>query len=1373
MKKLLGKGKVIVSIVSVFAILAVSLLSIFTGVTFVASADDADATAVTYPINGKYDADVVVKDYGNGYTAIDTSVKTVVDKFTGFNKDFDEGDGTARRPYIIKTANQFAAVAGGKVGDTTGVYFKVADNVKAFDLSNTDSTVDFSKDMSADEVYNALKDAEVQTAWAEGEFGGVFDGNGVEIYGLKFENVSVENDSGLTSLFAKSGANPVIRNLTVKNCYFNGNRAAVLFSHNDAAGKKVVQNCVFKGNVVLVNFANDAVTAGGIISGLNWYDETLEVSNTLSYGNIAKHATYDIKYSFTGRYHGTTSATITNSVILDNVPYAVYCGSNAFRNSTFTNVYTNTIGTAWTNIDYSNKGADKVVYNYNYTKEGSATFSRRGYDATTGAALENDTYKYDMDRTFEAGTLVYADYADCKGDALKSVLGGAWTYADGKYPTPNIYSVPEFSKGDAWSGEIAYQFSGGEGTSSAPYMITTAEEFALMLKTAERGQYYKLAADIKINDTTDANWTANAKKWFTSNDVAPFVATLDGAGYTVSGLYYDGSQKGEYAGLIPELDYAATVKNIKVDNSSIKASSGAAGAVVGAVADRASKVISLSSITVADTVTFDGRATNGGIIGKIGYSVVRMSDCISESNGLFGELTGEAKVSRCISVNAYPFGTTDGVVAKDVYTDTDGTAIDGLTVTTVDAMQGEALKSVFGTDAWKYENDKFPTFTYAELSAAGTVGEVWTGAVASFADIDGNGTEDDPWLIDTAEKLAYAITKHNNENGTVDNQKYFKLTADIYLNDVNSKMWEEKIGCNEWYSSYTSPAKGFKYTTLDGDGYFIYGLYYDNPDIAYLRGGLIPQVTVGTVVQNLGISEAYMVADSSNGNNCVGTIFGLVRSWITEEGFNSWKLDTHDGPSNKAIITSEEFIKYEPKIINCFVDHTSYISSYNTGGMIGMAWNQGSVYMENCLFTGSLNTVSDHLRYGTFIGDDSSYGTTIKNSVSLPLTSQKLWGGTDGATWRTGNYIMNVCENVYYFATAVQNGGGLMLTKLNDPTQRMGTAAKDAMPNLDWEETPGDGGTWRVMNGTPILAIFGKHHTDEELERFTSETFETPYTTISFMTNTNDIVVPDMTGQMYSKVSLPIITRPGYKFTGWYVFDDLTLLYPKDYYPPRDLTLYAGWESTGVVQDFEDYTDSYYDYDSTQWRLNKPGAKGGYKNAYVRNGGRSMRLLSTNTEAADFLINYQDMLTPGKAYTMTFWVATDKADNPATLLTLVHNSIPEYYNSQVAAENIAIVTGLKVGEWVQYSYSFTAQTKWVSMRASAGSSLYFDDIVIGEIEGTLNGGNLIGLGTNGAGSGLLSPGTGDKVTVVALVSAILACAVVAVISKKNLVEVID
>ena len=188
MKKLFISGKILVTYVSVFAILAVSILSVFTGVSFTASAENTEGeteTTVSYPISGKYDADVKFLEGGISYTDPNPAEKTVVSDFTGFDTTFwltAEGNGTAAKPFIIKTANQFAAVATnnlvydanistnldiskftigeGNILDTTGIAFKVADNVKAFNMNNTEQAIDLSGDKTAAEVEAALKDAE-------------------------------------------------------------------------------------------------------------------------------------------------------------------------------------------------------------------------------------------------------------------------------------------------------------------------------------------------------------------------------------------------------------------------------------------------------------------------------------------------------------------------------------------------------------------------------------------------------------------------------------------------------------------------------------------------------------------------------------------------------------------------------------------------------------------------------------------------------------------------------------------------------------------------------------------------------------------------------------------------------------------------------------------------------------------------------------------------------------------------------------------------------------------------------------------------------------------------------------------------------------
>ena len=178
-----------------------------------------------------------------------------------------------------------------------------------------------------------------------------------------------------------------------------------------------------------------------------------------------------------------------------------------------------------------------------------------------------------------------------------------------------------------------------------------------------------------------------------------------------------------------------------------------------------------------------------------------------------------------------------------------------------------------------------------------------------------------------------------------------------------------------------------------------------------------------------------------------------------------------------------------------------------------------------------------------------------------------------------------------------------------------------------------------------------------------------------------------------------------------------------------------------------------------------------------------MRLLDTNTDFSDFLVNYENMLRIGQTYKMTFWVATDKADNPDTILKLVHNEYPEYNKSNAGVEQMLTVTGLTVGEWTQYSYEFTAITPWISIRAGANSSLYFDDILISETGVKVGNDKLAaylsaldpeaGNVENNVDDGEISPDTSENVSVTVLIAVILSCAVIVIISKKNLVEVIE
>ena len=422
MNKMFGKGKVLITYISVLAILAVSILSVFTSASFAVFADDAEGeeeVVITYPLNGKYDADYVeVTTQGIWYETVDKS-KGIVDDFTGITEEdmkfcvneSTEGNGTANNPYIIKTAEQFAAVVTGNLKDekgnwisTEGLSFKIADNIKAFNLNNTGSSVDFSSDkLTSEDVKKELQNATViegrEWKFNTGgkNFMGRFDGNGACVYGLKAADT-------YTGIFPKIGGNITVKNLTVKNCYFEGNNAAVLFGSNSNPDsqlsintKHFLYNCQVYSNYVVCTYRyNEAIQKAGILigqteghypAGGTWKntESNLVVNDCLVYGNTAVHADNgkenerNITYGLVGNLHRDKSLIISNSIVLGSAPHALYYGSNAHLTSSYHDVYIDVIGYEWENFDIS---ADTAKEGYSFA---NATTTRYVYDYSIDA----------------------------------------------------------------------------------------------------------------------------------------------------------------------------------------------------------------------------------------------------------------------------------------------------------------------------------------------------------------------------------------------------------------------------------------------------------------------------------------------------------------------------------------------------------------------------------------------------------------------------------------------------------------------------------------------------------------------------------------------------------------------------------------------------------------------------------------------------------------------------------------------------------------------------------------------------------------------------------------------------------------------------
>ena len=140
--------------------------------------------------------------------------------------------------------------------------------------------------------------------------------------------------------------------------------------------------------------------------------------------------------------------------------------------------------------------------------------------------------------------------------------------------------------------------------------------------------------------------------------------------------------------------------------------------------------------------------------------------------------------------------------------------------------------------------------------------KVWNG---STLEPKGEGNEKSPYLITNAEELAYVISTGGGDD------KYYKLTADIYLNEIDKVDWttgEGKGGYapTPWYDSVEFRGH------IDGNGHMVYGLYYNagltTSEMAEGWSkpvGLIPAVKNGstTSVTALGVDYMFINAKSS------------------------------------------------------------------------------------------------------------------------------------------------------------------------------------------------------------------------------------------------------------------------------------------------------------------------------------------------------------------------------------------------------------------------------------------------------------------------------------------------------------------------------
>jgi len=184
----------------------------------------------------------------------------------------------------------------------------------------------------------------------------------------------------------------------------------------------------------------------------------------------------------------------------------------------------------------------------------------------------------------------------------------------------------------------AATYGGGGGTLDNPFLIQTAEQFALIGDTpADWGMHFRLVSDIDLS-TYDQTSLRPIGRWVAlgSNANQPFYGSFDGNGRAIRGFRYKDTQS-EYVGLFQYVK--GHIQDLHVVRASVSANGMGVGVLVGRLDNGMLTGCSATEARVS------GNLGVGALVGFVGGS---LHTCWSDGNisgvryvgGLIGRISG-------------------------------------------------------------------------------------------------------------------------------------------------------------------------------------------------------------------------------------------------------------------------------------------------------------------------------------------------------------------------------------------------------------------------------------------------------------------------------------------------------------------------------------------------------------------------------------------------------------------------------------------------------------------------------------------------------------------------------------------------------------
>ena len=163
--------------------------------------------------------------------------------------------------------------------------------------------------------------------------------------------------------------------------------------------------------------------------------------------------------------------------------------------------------------------------------------------------------------------------------SMAEYSGGIIDDTDGKFYA--VEATGEVS--EEWDGTTASGFAGGIGTEADPFQIANGRQLAYLASQVNsgmnfRGAYFKLTADILLNDDLDdapTSWNPIGEYYYNNSGdygCLGFSGTLDGDGHKIIGLYLKSSsttEYGSYMALFGQINSGGVVKDLGITDSKV------------------------------------------------------------------------------------------------------------------------------------------------------------------------------------------------------------------------------------------------------------------------------------------------------------------------------------------------------------------------------------------------------------------------------------------------------------------------------------------------------------------------------------------------------------------------------------------------------------------------------------------------------------------------------------------------------------------------------------------------------------------------------------------------------------------------------------